>query len=270
MLQQVILQSAVPVTLNIEAVEPDELIVIKSIDGLTPADVTLFTGDFAGYGGYYQGRRTGRRFPVFNLKLNADYVNDIEVSDIRESLYSTFYEPLPGTDGLQVVLIDDRKPDRYFVGYAEKFPADIFSKDTSAQITMVCVDPFIYSVDPVSDSDVVGWINTTIDYEGSAKTGFTAEIEINTATTQVVLDVNGDTMTLLGDFAVDDIITLSTVVHNRYIRLNGVDVMATLTPDSPWLQLRKGTNAVKVYGTAESDGKAVLMEYAYRAAWIGI
>lgn len=270
MLQQVVLQTTPPTTLNINAVDPDEIIVIKSISGLDPADVTLFTGDFARDGGYYQGRRSGKRNPVFNLKLNPNYATDIEVSDIREMLYSWFFEPSPTSDGLQVILKDDRKPDRYFIGYTEKLPASIFERDTTAQVSMVCTDPFLRSVTPVANADAIGWISKLVTYDGSARVGLEMTFKIKVATAAMTVDVNGVTMTLTKAFAVDDVIVINTLIGFRKITCNGVDIMATLSPTSVWIQLNKGLNTIATYGTVVADAKAVLTAYAYRSAWWGI
>lgn len=261
MLQQVILHTTTPVTLDIDQVDPGELIVIKSISGLDPADVTLFTGDFARDGGYYQGRRSGQRNPVFNLKLNPDYANDVEVSDIREMLYSWFFEPTQGNDGLQVTLKDDRKPDRYFIGFTEKLPADIFAKDTSAQVSMICVDPFLKSVDEVSVDDA-GLVSFNIDYEGSARTGLELTM-VSDGSDTVTIDINGVEMELNHAFDASDEIYLNTVIGSRAIRQNGSDIMASLVSGPQWLQLEKGTNSVVVSGAAVTN-------YTYRAAWWGI
>jgi len=270
MLQQVVLNGETPYTLDIDAVDSDDLIIIKSISGLDPADLILFTGDYARDGGYYQGRRLGGRNPVFNLKLNPDYVNDVEVSDIREMLYEMFYEPQPGSDQLQVVLKDDRRPDRYFLGATEKMPADIFSKSTDAQISMLCVDGYLRSVDEVNASDAVGWTTLPVAYEGTAKTGLEMELKIKTATSVATVDIGGVKMILNGTFAVDDIIVINTLQGARKITLNGVDKMTLLGPTSQWVQLRRGTNTIKTYGSVDGDAKVALMEYTYRAAWWGI
>lgn len=270
MLQQVVLNTADPMTLDIDAVDPDEIIIIKSISGLDPADVTLFTGDFARDGGYYQGRRSSGRNPVFNLKLNPNYQSDIEVSDIREQLYDMFLEPSPTSDGLQVILKDDRKPDRYFIGYTEKMPSDIFSRETTAQVSMLCPEPMLLSVDPVTASDAVGWTSLPVTYEGSARRGFEMELKIKTATTVVNVDVNGVVMTLTGTFALNDIIVINTLIGSRAITQNGVDIMAALTSGPQWIQLNKGVNTIQTHGSVLGDGKVALMEYTYRAAWWGI
>lgn len=260
-------------TLEIGNADPDQIIIIESISGLDPADVTNFTGDFARDGGYYQGRRSAGRNPVFNLKLNPDYANDIEVSDIREMLYDMFLEPSPNNDGLLVELIDDRKPNRFFVGYTEKLPADIFSRDTKAQVSMICVDPFLRSTDQTIGHDAVGWTSVNVTYDGSKRIGLYSKFLVKTAVNQMHFDINGVIMTLnkpSGNYAVNDVIEVNTEIGSRSIKLNGTDIMAHLASGAKWPELNKGVNAVKAYGTAVGDGKVVMTDYTYRAAWWGI
>lgn len=270
MLQQVVLHADAPMTLDIDGVDPDEIIIIQSISGLDPADVTLFTGEYSRDGGYYQGRRSGTRNVVFNLKLNPNYKDDIEVSDIREMLYAMFYEPSEDGDQLQVTLKDDRKPDRYLFGVTEKMPAEIFSRDTKAQVSMLCVDPFLKSVDAFNYVDAVGWTSLPIEYEGSAKAGLIMDLKVKTATAVLNLELGNIKMTLTKAFAVNDLIEINTIPGERYIRLNGVDIMAALTSGPEWVRLRKGINDFKVYGGVDGDGKVALMEYRYREAWWGV
>lgn len=272
MLTHVILQTANPMTFNIDAVDPDEIIVLKSISGLSPADVTLFTGEFAKNGGYYQGRRVSKRNPVFNLKLNPDYANDVEVSDIREMLYRQFLEPQAESDGVQVLLKDDRKPDRYFIAYTENFPADIFAEKPTAQISTICVDPMLKSALETIGTNPTGWVSVPVAYDGSADTGIEVTMKVAAAGTQMTLENNGREMKLVKGtpFAIDDLIYINTKQGERQITLNGVDVMALLTGDSSWITLNQAGNTLQAYGTIPADGDVVVTDYAYRSEWWGV
>lgn len=271
MLQQVILQSSSPMTLEIGYADPDEIIILKSISGLTPADLTLFTGDFARDGGYYQGRRAGKRNPIFNFKLNPNYVDDILISDVREMLYRIFYEPQALTDGLQVTLIDDRKPDRYFICYAEKWNGEIFEQKPEAGISTICVDPYLRSVAFVEAVNPAGWVSVPFTYDGSADTGIEVTIEVTATTNQVVFNLDGQLMTLSkpDNFVDGDVIFINTAIGSRAIRLNGVDRMALLTAASKWALLTKTSAELSAYGTAPADGKAVITSYKYQETWWG-
>lgn len=270
MLQQVVLETASPMTLEIGNADPDEILILTSISGLSPADVVLFTGEFAGNGGYYQGRRVAGRNPVFNFKINPDYVNDIDASDVRDILYRQFLDPQADSDGVQVRLVDDRRPDRYLICYTEKFPSDIFSKDTKAQISTLCVDGLLKSVDVTSAANTGGWLTVPITYDGSADTGIQLSVKVVSATSTVIIENNGRLMTLEGTFVADDVIEINTVIGSRSIKLNGDDIMAALTADSTWLYLTQAANLFKVYGVVAGDGLAVATEYTYRSEWWGI
>lgn len=273
MLTQVILQSSSPMTLDIGNADPMELLILESVSGLDPVDITLFTGDFAKENGYYQGRRAAKRNPIFNFKINPDYALDISVSDARELLYRTFLEPQALTDGLQVTLKDDKKPDRYFIGYTEKPSSEIFSQKPKAQFSMICVDSYLRSVDETTASDVAGWVSTSFDYEGSADTGIEVTLKVSTATPNVYFGLNGQFMHLFkstGNFAVNDIIYINTKIGERAITVNGADKMVYLTDDSKWLSLNSTATTLSAHGGVAADGKVKAMDYTYRAAWWGV
>lgn len=270
MLETVVVESVVPLTFNITDVDPNEMLVVKSISGLTSAKVGLFTGDFATEGSYYQGRRGEKLTPVITLKMNPDYANDVEVSDIRELLYRTFYNPQPGSDGVKVLLKDDRKPDRYFVGYTEDINTDQFSRDTSVQIAMQCMDSYLFSNVATVALEPSGWTSTPIPYDGSARTGLEVTMKVNTATSVLTLDLNGNKMVLNRNFAVNDVVKINTRKGERAITVGGVDIMAALTPTSPWIQLDRPDNTIKAYGSAVGDGKVVITGYNFRSQWWGI
>lgn len=274
MLTQAIVQSSTPMTLNVDAIDPAEILILKSITGLSSTpDLTLFTGDFARDGGYYQGRRAGKRNPVFTFKLNPNYTTNIEVSDIRELLYKTFMEPLQTSDAVQVTIKDDRKPDRYFIGYTEKIESEMWSAVQEAQVSMLCTDPYLRSVALTSGTDASGWLSVPLAYDGSADTGLIMSIKVFVATPTIIISMNGQLMTLTfpgGNFSVNDIIDINTTIGSRSIKRNGVDVMAYLTPPTVWPLLNAVSNTLIVGGTVLSDAKAKVMSYSYRSAWWGI
>lgn len=270
MLTEVVLQTSDPMTLKIEDADPTESLILEGISGLTPQDVTTFTGDFARSGGYYQGRRVGSRFPVFKFKLNPNYAEDVEVSDIRERLYRQFYEPLADSDRVTVILRDDRKPERFFNCYAEKWDGEIFEKSPKAQISTVCVDAYILSLAYTSGNNEAGWVTVPISYDGSADTGIELTIKVVADTSVINIENSGQLMTLAGDFQADDILHICTVDGSRFIRLNGVDKMVLLQSPPAWIQLKSASNLLRTYGTSIGDGVSVITSYQFRSAWRGV
>lgn len=270
MLDTVVVQSATPLTLNLTNVDPLEMFILKSISGLTSSKVGLFTGDYASEGSYYQGRRPDRLTPVFTIKMNPDYTDDVDLSDLRDRLYRAFYQPLPGSHGVKVVLKDDRRPDRYFVGYTEHVNTDQFSKSRDIQVSMVCMDPNLYSDALSVGSDPVGWGSLPITYDGSAQTGIKVVLKVNTATSVVTFELNGNKMILNRSFSVGEVITIDTRKGTRCIKIGALDVMATLDPTSTWVKLDREANTMKAYGSVSGDGKAVITSYEYRSEWWGL
>lgn len=287
MLTQVIVQSSTPMTLKVEDIDPTQILILKSITGLSPEGLTLFTGDFARDGGYYQGRRISRRNVVMTFKLNPDYAYNngvgIETSDIRELLYRMFLEPLPTQDGVQILLDDDRKPDRYFVGYCEAINTDMWSSTQEASVTLVCVDPYLRSVTPTAFSDATGVLSTPVTYDGSADTGLTFQVKVVSATQNVYVKMVGaapynDSQTIQiqqsTNFAVNDLIDVVTVIGSRSIKKNGANVMAYLQPNSdgsdPWLKFKEAAVTLSTHGGTPGDGKTKIMSYSFKSAWWGV
>jgi hypothetical protein len=256
-------------TLDIENVDPDEILILTSISGLSQAGATLFTGEFASEGGYYQGRRAKQRFPVLNFKINPDYANDVTASEIRDMLYRIFMEPSATSDMVQVGLFDDKFPELYFIGITEDIEADQFAQELKASVSMSCTDPYLRSAVETQGANSSGWLSLPVIYEGSADTGFQVLLKVLSNTSEINLENNGQVMRLLGNFLAGDFVSINTQPQQRQIQHNFVDSMAALQ-GSNWLKLGEKTNLLKAYGTVAGDGKAVIIDYRYRAAWWGI
>lgn len=276
MLTQVVIQSTPPMTLKVEDIDPAEILILKSITGLSPEGITLFTGDFARDGGYYQGRRIGKRNVVLTFKLNPNYATPyplgIEVSDIRELLYKMFLQPQSTTHSVQVMLDDDRKPDRYFIGYCESITTDMWAQSQEAQVSLVCVDPYIRSVALTTFVDAAGVLTTPIVYDGSATTGLIVKLKVAVATSilNFALNTSAKYISLTTTFAVNDIIDINTTIGSRSIKKNNVDIMGTMGATAGWPMLVPASTSMLAGGSAFGDGKVKIMEYSWRSAWWGI
>lgn len=269
MLTKVIAQTSTPVEFNVTNVDPEEILILKSISGLTQAGATLYTGEFAGEGGYYQGRRAKQRFPVLNFKLNPNYKEDIDGEDIRDILYRTFMEPQAGTDGVQMGVFTTKKPELYFVGYTEDIDVPLFEKELTATVSMSCTDAYLRSAQETSAESPLGWLSNPVTYDGTADTGFQIDLRVMYSTTEMYLENNGVPMRLVRNFNVGDTVSINTNPGERHIRHNGVDVMAALQGPN-WLKLSTVTNVLNVYGSVPGDGKVLATAYRYRSAWWGV
>lgn len=260
-------------TLPILGATPKSSLLVRKVTGINPADVTLFIGDYARDGGIYQGRRVGNRNPVLLLDLNPDPALGETISGLRELLYKAFLDPLVDADYVKLNFINDLGVVRYLVGYTEKFETELFDEDTSAQISIVCPDPFFRNNTETVLTNPSGWTTVPFTYAGSAETGFYTKIVLTSATSTLTLDNNGKKMVLNRSFSSGDIVEISTVRGSRFISLtSGVtsSILAALTPAYPWLEMHSQANVLKVYGATSGDTVAGIRELRYFAAYWGL
>lgn len=272
MLTEAIIQTSTPTSLKIEGAGQDDLLILESISNLSRVQNSLYLGEFAREGGYYQGRRRQQLNPVFNFRIQPDYARDIVASDIREMLYDMFLEPSRNSDMVTVHLKDDRKPTRLFTGYTETIESEIFAKELRAQVSLLTTDNYLRSVTEFTQSSTSGWFNAPINYEGSAETGFSMDIKVLANTARINIIGPNETMVLEGPWVTNQVITVNTQEGFRtiFVKPANVEDLGSMTAASRWINLRKGANTISVYGTAAGDGKVAIMKYSYRAAWWGV
>lgn len=270
MLTEAIIQTSTPTSLKIDDVSHDEILILKSISNLSSTKVTQFMGDFAREGSYYQGRRAEKRNPVMNFKLNPNYTEDIEVSEIRRMLHRMFMEPSRDSDAVQVLLKDTKMPDVYFIGYTELVDTDAWVKEQECTVSLLTTDAYLRSADLTTATRDLGWFTLPLVYEGSADTGLEMTIKVLQFTDFITIQNQTDFMTFDYTFVPGDILEVNTTKGERSVLLNGEDRMATMPAASKWMTLKEQGNVLKVYGAGDGDGKAVLTSYSYRAAWWGI
>ena len=196
---------------------PKDSLIVQKIEGLNPPDVTLFMGDYARDGGNYQGRRVGNRNVVITFDLNPNPALGETVDGLRELLYKAFLDPQPDADYIKLNFLDDAGRTRYVVGYTEKIETSPFDIDTSAQVSIICPDPYIRDDIKTVKADPSGWINVPFSYKGTAETGFEAEIYITAPTDTLTLENNGRTMVFNRSFFAGDVIKINTNAGSRSI-----------------------------------------------------
>lgn len=299
MLTRIDIDSENPFYIPILGASPRDSLRLVSVTGLGPSDITLFVGDYARDGGYYQGRRVGNRNPVITLELNPNPARGETISGLRTLLYKTFMDPQVEGDFLKILLRDDTYPDRYLLGYTEKFEVEPFSQDNLAVISLICPDPFLKDdASRVMVGPSGGWNNTpSFSYEGTAETGFEIELMVNAATSTLFLDLNGrQTMELVYDFPdSDQIVYMNSIRGSRNILMaNGSDVTArasmtmtdrwndivandlatpllgSLTGTSPWLELHSEVNVLNAYGSTPLDGDVTVKMLSFTQKYWGV
>lgn len=276
MLTQIDINSENAFFVRVVGATAKDSLLVRKITGLSPPDISLFIGDYARDGGIYQGRRVGNRNVVITFDLNPNPALGETVKGLRELLHKSFYDPLAEADFLQLNLHDSEGGVRYLVGYSEKFESEIFEPETMAVISLICPDPYLRDANEVTLNNAGGWTTVPFTYAGTAETGFTANILVNTATSTITLDNNGKQMVINRSFAAGDVIKLNTNRGARSITLlpggTGAEVslLPYLTATSKWLELHSQANTMKIYGATTGSVPAGVTQLKYRQAFWGI
>ena len=286
------------INLPIVGISPRHSLHLRKIDGLEPPDLDIFVGDYARDGGYYQGRRVGMRPVVMTIDIHPNPALGETVSGWRDILYRTFMDPRRHGDDLQLTLHDDEGRHLFLKGYTEKFECDIFSKDTFAQISMVCPDPYIRATVPTIPNFPGNVTSTTVHYDGNAETGFETEITMLWASSGIVLELDGKKIQI--NYVGSDLDSTKTVyintsrgssrailmaptsevaalssmdITNRWIKLRRDGVTTSLLPmisaDSTWLELHGRQNVLTLTSPA-GGSSGYFRTISYRNSYWGI
>ena len=247
---------------------------IKRVDGLGPVKANINITEIAtGDGGFYNSARATSRNIVMKLGL----LFDPTIEDTRQKSYKYF--PLKKKVRL-IIETDNRICETY--GYVESNEPDIFSKDETANISIICPDSYLYSteknttifygVEPAFEFEFSNESLTenmiefgviedhtiqTIYYDGDAEVGITIHIHAigdvsnlaiwNTRTRGSIRIDSSKIEALTGSGIVngDDII-ITTDRNNKSIQLvrNGVytNILNCLNRNADWFRLSKGDN----------------------------
>ena len=203
---------------------------IMKVDGLGPQTATISTQKMARHGTEFVHSTTDERNIVIYLAIGGDAAAN------RADLYK-FLPP-----GLPVELtITTANGIGRIVGYPENNEVDPFAMVSTAQLSILCPDPF-FKASPaaynVSATPVV--IKSSCPYDtGMVVTAtFTEAAESFAVTNQTT----GETLHLYKAFAVGDVLTIDTA--QRTIKVNGVNAYNSKPIKDPWAMLRMGDNSI--------------------------
>lgn len=223
-------------------------LIVRSISGLGPPKANINSTDLAtADGALYSSARASTRNIVFNLQ----FMFAPTIEDSRQLTYKYF--PLKK---LVKIEVETNNRSLETSGYVESNSPDIFSREETTQISIVCLDPFFYDPNPsitqfatvtptfefpfsnesTSESLIeFGTINldtrSTIDYVGDVDTGVlitihalgsvSGSLTIYNVETQekMVIDL-AKIKTLIGkDYGSGDDIIISTVSGDKYVQV---------------------------------------------------
>lgn len=125
----------------LELGRPDKSgLLIKSIEGLGPANATINAKEIAtSDGALFNSARVSSR----NIVITLGFLFNPTVEDMRQLTYKYF----PIKKRLTILIeTDNRIAETY--GYVETNEPDIFQKEETAQISIICPDSYFYSAGP--------------------------------------------------------------------------------------------------------------------------
>lgn len=245
-----------PVEFPIVGALPSDPYILKSVDGLGPPEVDVFIS-----GRVYQNRRPQNREIVMLVGLNPDF----SVGQTAEELRTTLYELMnPGyQEFVAVYVMDGSTHLAMATGYLKKIEVALFSKDPAVQITIACESPHLENYLTIHpDTASLSKSNPQIVNAGDAPTGFYMEVIFTGSHSSWTLNSSYafKKMQFTHNFASGDKLIINTREGERAIQLDpagagGVEnLIASLSSDSTWLSLFKGTNSFSTSSTGFNWG----------------
>lgn len=260
---------------------------ITNIEGLGPSKSNILTTEVAtNDGAIFNSARS----EVRNIVITFDFRFAKDVEEARHESYKYF----PNKKKLKLVIETDKRTCETY-GYVEDNDPSIFSQYETTQISIICTDPYLYSLEknitvfsgvesifefPFSNESLSGNLleisalrvdtHQTVYYEGDSEIGILISIHAigeaknvtiyNTGTREVMKLDSAKIEALTGSGIVaGDEIEISTVKGNKYIKLirDGLEtnILNCLDKKTSWFQISKGDN---IFAYTADEGEANL------------
>lgn len=273
---------------------------IQNIEGLGPTNADINSNEVATIdGGIFTSARQEQRNIVFTFAMMFDPL----VEDARLKLYKFF----PVKKKIRLEFETDRRHVET-EGYVESNVPNIFSEEETAQVSIICPDPFFYGLGteeqsfagvqprfefPFSNESLetplleFGEIRldtrTVLQYAGDTDTGVLITIHAyndaegitiwnNGTREHISIDTNKIKALTNVTFGQGDDIIISTVKGNKYIHLlhdgEYTSIISAINKDADWFQLTNGNNVFTF--TASKGENDLLVSFNYRNAYAGI
>ena len=236
---------------------------ITGVTGLTPVAANINTSTAGIYDGEtYNSARLGYR----NIVITLYFTHDVEKNRIK--LYDYFQ-----TKQFCTLYFSNDSRDVYISGYVETFECDLFSVSETAQISIICPNPYFKSVAEIVNSSSE---ETTIiiPNNGDVPAGMDIVINFTGAVTNPVIRnaATGEYFCLNRDFVSDDVVTVNTRNGEKSVKLTrfGVDfnIINAVDASSVWLQLRRGNNTL--YFNADSGVDHMTVTFKHTDLFVGV
>jgi hypothetical protein len=232
---------------------------VQNIEGLDPVKATLVSSSFAQQdGAQYQSARRETRNIVLTLGLYPDYALD-DVNSLRKRLYP-FFMPKKAVD-MRFFMNDGLTVD--ISGIVESFTSSMFTQDPGVDVSIMCFDPDFLEPTEValSGTSTSGTTALGINYTGTVESGIEFKLNVNRTMSEFTIyhqlpDGTIRTMDFQAPVISGDVVTINTVPGSKVATLTRgstlTSILYGISPQSNWLQLEPGANAIRVYAEGAS------------------
>lgn len=236
-------------------------LVVESITGLGPPKASINTSDLAmGDGAVYNSGRVDKRNIVMRLRL-LEVWEDNEVTETIEDVRLKTYKYFPLNKPITLTIETENRT-VWTEGYVESNDPDVFSKDETASISIICPRPFFYGAEVTETT-------FPITYDGEYDCGVLLDIMCSgPVNTPVIRNVtNDDSITINRTFKNTDHILISSVLGDTYINFTTygdptpVNLMNYVPKLDSWVHLTRGTNNITASATSGANKLSVSVKY---------
>lgn len=229
---------------------------IKSIDGLGPAQANISTLDIVSIdGSIFNNARLNKR----NIVMTLGAFDSPDVESLRQKTYKYF----PIKRKLKLTFETDNKTVTVY-GYVESNEPDIFSKDVTMKISIICPTPYFANAYENSITFSGDSKEHVIMYEGDIETGMNIKINCSGDVRGLrISNKNGDYFAINDSylskvldplFTAGDVININTKTNEKSLILTRNDenknILNGLDRNSKWLKIGKGNNRFIVSATS--------------------
>ena len=246
-------RSAPTFELDVEGRAETDLIQIFNIDGLDPVKASVTTSPYGSVDGTsYTGSSVLNRNIVLTLKPNPDW-DTWTYEKLRRLLYSYF---MPKLVVRLVFYSDDMIPVEIF-GVVEGVEVNMFSKEPTLQVSIICPDPYFKALDPTVITGQNGVVHA-FEYNGNVESGMVAVVtHVSGTPTTIGIQLGDPKLTFFGvmaDVTASKYFKMSSIPMQKYVQnVNiGTGVIDNLLSNvylqegSLWPTLQPGENEVLI------------------------
>lgn len=257
-------------------------IVVRNIEGLEPTKATLVSSGFARQNGeqFHSSKREVRDIKI-QLGLQPADVG-MSVQELRDQLYAFFMPPSLAVlsfhqeDRLDETVVTSAR-DLNIEGRVEEFLCPLFTADPVADISIRCFDPDFYGPDPIEFDGYTTYNTnyTTHTNPGTVESGAIFEIRLDRPLSEFTIyntlpDGTVEATNISYPFLTYDVLTINSNPGMKSVVLtrDGVEshILYAMTPQSPWLTIHPGANAIRVYAA----GSPIPFTLTYTAKYGGL